>query len=138
MTLELELVEEMRAFGFTLSGSRSMFPIIKVEAPTDWDLVCPDHQDYYNVLSDNNFFDKNTNSQYCDDNTITVFMHEALNIECVIKRDIALHNRVFSKIKPDFYMKYLWKSAPFPYFNERNDIKDRINMLLSYEKQEQS
>lgn len=129
----LNLQNTLEFAGFRLCGSRYFAKknkVIRISDTTDWDYAAPFSQESRNFLTALGLCRKFGDPAYYDDNSAEIWFLPRGNVEVVLKYDIDLHKRVFERVDPIFYWKYLWKSNPDKKI-DRNDILAIVNALLA-------
>jgi|694.fasta_scaffold122371_5 hypothetical protein len=119
---------------YILCGSRSKLAVEFTGAEADWDFAAPNNAETHDALESQGFtFSKYNN--YFDSQTVIVytkFDYSTLcTIQVTIKKDYDLFCRVWDKITPEFFTKYIWKRS-ITYRNwDANIVRDHIKEIMN-------
>lgn len=132
---------------YILCGSRSKLGVELTGAEADWDFAAPNDAETLAALEKQgftrsksaNYFDSRT---YSDSQTVAVYSkfdcYRLRTIQVAIKKDYDLFCRVWDKVTPEFFKKYIWKRS-ITYRNwyadiVRDHIKEIMNQLFEIAK----
>lgn len=126
---------------YILCGSRSKLPVELTGAKADWDFAAPNDAETIAALEYQGFKPSRYNN-YFDSQTVAIYSkfdyYKLCTIQVAIKKDYDLFCRVWDKITPEFFKKYIWKRS-FTYRNldgvlVRARIKEIMNQLFEIAK----
>ena len=119
---------------YILCGSRSKLEVEFTGAEADWDFAAPNDAETLAALEKQGFT-RSKSANYFDSQTVAVYSkfdcYRLHTIQVAIKKDYDLFCRVWDKVTPEFFKKYIWKRS-ITYRNwDANIVRDHIKEIMN-------